>query len=411
MTEPAITLHDERLRQVLALRDWLLGEAHEIKDPNVILEGLCLKLIDAGLPIDQATSAVELRHAERAANSRIWEPGSPAREHLYAHDRGSEATGKRPLAEAHRLNDWVFTWLPSTADETYDIVAPLKEAGFTHHIAIPVALPNGMRNGFTFATRAAQGFSAQDVAVLRSIFPTLAALQEILALRRVMREVMRMYVGHEPHLRILSGDVRRGEVLRIRAAILFADMRDFTALSSKLSEEAATALVNDYYDCIVPPIDERGGEVLKFMGDGILAIFRAGEDADVEACMRAFAAAWAGLLKVAHHKKKSNEIPFDVGIALHFGNAAYGNVGSGARLDYTVIGRDVNLAARIANLCCNLNQTLLLSNAFQQRLSEHELRKLGEFKLKGFDLDQTVFAPVGIQSDPILTAEYSKVKS
>ncbi|MGD0530718.1 MAG: hypothetical protein ABSA62_00180 [Methyloceanibacter sp.] len=92
-------------------------------------------------------------------------------------------------------------------------------------------LPNGMRNGFTFATRAPRGFSGQDVAVLRSIFPTLAAIQEILALQRVMREVMRMYVGDEPHLGILSGDVRRGEVLRIRAAIPFADMRDFTGFN------------------------------------------------------------------------------------------------------------------------------------------------------------------------------------
>ena len=92
-----------------------------------------------------------------------------------------------------------------------------------------------------------------------------------------------MYVGDEPHLRILSGDVRRGEILRIRAAILFADMRDFTGLTSHLPEEAATALVNEYYDCIVPPIEERKGEVLKFMGDGILAIFRAGESGDVEA--------------------------------------------------------------------------------------------------------------------------------
>src|SRR4029077_9550307 len=141
--------------------------------------------------------------------------------------------------------------------------------------------------------------------------------------------------------------------------------------------------------------DQRAGEVLKFMGDGILAIFRPGEDADSEACLRAFAAARAGMLRVArHNRERDGSISFEVGIALHFGHAAYGNVGSGARLDYTVIGRDVNLAARIANLCCKLNQTLLLSNAFQQRLSEHELRKLGEFKLKGFDLDQTVFAPV-----------------
>ena len=393
-SEFAATLSNERLRLTLAVRDWLVGEAHEISDPNVIIEGLCLKLRDAGVPIDQAVSAVEFRHAERAANARIWEFGSPAREHIYGHDRGSEATGKRPLAEAHRLNEWIFSWLPDMPDDAYDIVAPLKAAGYTHHIAVPVVLPNGMRNGFTFATRAKQGFSDQDIAVLRSILPTLAALQEILALRRVMREVMRMYVGNEPHLRILSGDVRRGEVLRIRAAILFADMRDFTGLTSHLSEEAATALVNDYYDCIVPPIDERGGEVLKFMGDGILAIFRPGEDADIEACLRAFAAARAGLLRVARNHERDGSVSFEVGIALHFGHAAYGNVGSGARLDYTVIGRDVNLAARIADLCADLGEHLILSDAFQSRLSEQDLRNLGAFSLKGVDEAQTLFAPV-----------------
>src|SRR5262249_54290027 len=123
--------------------------------------------------------------------------------------------------------------------DAYDIVAPLKAAGYTPHLAAPVVLPNGMHNGFIFATRTPSGFSDEDVAVLRSIFPTLAALQEVLALQRVMREVMRMYVGDEPHLRILSGDVRRGEVLRIlRAAMLFADMRDFTGLTSHLPEEA-----------------------------------------------------------------------------------------------------------------------------------------------------------------------------
>jgi adenylate cyclase len=394
-SEFAATLSNERLRLTLAVRDWLVGEAHDISDPNVIIESLCLKLRDAGVPIDQAVSAVEFRHAERAANARIWEFGSPAREYIYGHDRGSEATGKRPLAEAHRINEWIFSWLPDMPDDAYDIVGPLKAAGYTHHIAVPVVLPNGMRNGFTFATRARRGFSEQDIAVLRSILPTLAALQEILALRRVMREVMRMYVGNEPHLRILSGDVRRGEVLRIRAAILFADMRDFTQLTSHLPEEAATALVNEYYDCIVPPIDERGGEVLKFMGDGILAIFRAGETGDIEACMRAFAAARAGLLKVeGRHEKRGSAPSFDVGIALHFGNAAYGNVGSGARLDYTVIGHDVNLASRIADLCGRLGEHLLLSHSFQCRLSEHELRNLGGFALKGIDAEQTVFAPV-----------------
>jgi adenylate cyclase len=391
---PAEILSHERLRQALAVRDWLLGEAREIRDPNVILEGLSLKLRDAGVPVDRSISAIELRHAERAANARIWEWGGGAREQVFAHTRGSESTGKRPLAEAHRLNQWIFSRIPELADDVYDIVAPLKAAGYTHHIAIPVVLPNGMRNGFTFATKAPEGFTDEDVAVLRTIMPTLAALQEILALHRVMREVMRMYVGDEPHRRILSGDVRRGEVLRIRAAMLFADMRNFTGITGAMSEEEATELVNQYYDCIVPPIDERGGEVLKFIGDGILAIFRAGENNEVEACWRGLAAARAGLETVGRRNSEGRAgVRFEVGIGLHFGDAAYGNVGSRARLDYTVIGRDVNLAARVASLCGQLNQPLLMSEAFRTQLADANLRPLGAFKLKGVEREETIFAP------------------
>ena len=143
-----------------------------------------------------------------------------------------------------------------------------------------------------------------------------------------------------------------------------------------------------------PPIEDRGGEVLKFMGDGILAIFRAGESGEVEACMRAFGAARAAQLRVGDRNKKRDGAPcFEVGIALHFGNAAYGNVGSGERLDYTVIGRDVNLASRIADLCGRLGECLILSEPFQSRLSEHELRSLGTFPLKGVDQPQAIFAP------------------
>src|SRR4051812_13168120 len=110
LTAPAAAdiLSHERLRQSLAVRDWLLGEARGIRDPNVILEGLCLKLRDAGVPIDHAVSAIELRHAERAANARVWERGGRAHEDVFAHERGSEASGRRPLAEAHRLNEWVL---------------------------------------------------------------------------------------------------------------------------------------------------------------------------------------------------------------------------------------------------------------------------------------------------------------
>jgi len=388
--DPVAGLADQRFRRAVAIRDWLLGEAREITDPNVILEGLCLRLRDAGVPIDRGISAIELRHAEAAANARIWEHGTgAAREHLFAHGQdGSALTGRRPLAVAHERDEWLRLRLAETPDDAYYMVADLKARGYVDHVSIPVVLLNGMRCGFTFATKSAAGFSDDDIAVLRTVFPALAALMEILvAVHRIMREVLGMYVGHEPHRRILSGDVRRGEVLRIRAAILFADMRNYTGLTSSMPAEAATDLVNQYYDCIVPPVDERGGEVLKFIGDAVLAIFRAGEGEETEACWRAYAAAQAGLVNVDAQQS------FEVGIALHFGETAYGNVGSGARLDYTVIGRDVNLAARIASLCGAEQRRLLVSSAFKRHIEGAGLKPLGTFDLKGLPEPEEVFEP------------------
>ena len=197
-----------------------------------------------------------------------------------------------------------------------------------------------------------------------------------------------MYVGEEPHQRILSGDVKRGDVSSIRSAILFADMRDFTALTAPMGAAETTALLNVYYDCIVPHIEGNGGEVLKFMADGILGIFRAQADG-ANAAARALLGAKQGLAAVA-----ANEIEptFEVGIALHVGEVAYGNVGSGMRLDYTVIGRDVNLASRIAGLCGALRQPLLVSSAFRQLTPAESYEDCGAHRLKGLAEPETIFA-------------------
>ncbi len=396
LTKTTAKLPEDRFRQAVAIRDWLLGDARQISDPNIILEGLCLKLRDAGVAVDRGVSAVELRHSEQAANARVWERGKGAKEHLYSHAEGMASAHRRPLAVAHERGEWLSLWLPDLTDEEYYMVGDLKAAGYVHHLSIPVEMLNGMRNGFTFATKRPTGFSAEDVAVLRVVYPTLAGLMEILALHRILREVLRMYVGEEPHRRILSGDVRRGEVLRIKAAIVFADMRSYTQLTSAMALEDATDLVNQYYDCVVPAVESRGGEVLKFIGDGILAIFRAPEGHAAEACWRAYATATAALTAVdERNAAPPGGVPFEVGIALHLGEVAYGNVGSGARLDYTVIGRDVNLGARVADLCGPLERRLLVTAEFAAQLRGIALDSLGAHPLKGLPEPEEVLTPSG----------------
>jgi adenylate cyclase len=388
--EPPISaqLPPDVLVQAHGLIDYMLGDALQATDADIVLTEMSERIRAAGVPLDRATSIVRLLHAEAAASARFWERGQGARSYAFpfSHDPNDEYD-KSPAAEVHRTREWLVLWLPDTADDAYNLVPELKEAGLTHYIMMPVFMANGMSNTFSFATRSKEGFSDLDFAFFRVVFPAIAACQEILTTHRIMGEVIRMYVGNEPYERILSGDVHRGQVTRIKSAILFADMHRFTELTADMEAEEATQLLNDYYDCIVPWIEKNGGEVLKFMGDGILAIFRAAEDENLT-CNKAATSAHEALNAVREYSGKHS---FDVGIALHFGDVAFGNIGSGTRLDYTIIGRDVNLASRVASLCGTLDEKLLISEAFCQRVKGEETRSLGRFGLKGLRDEEEIF--------------------
>lgn len=376
-----------------ALVAWLQGDARAVADPNDILTGLCERLDAAGMPVDRATSAIQVLNSESLGVARVWRRGEGAREAILSYgDEQRRQLAATPFRAAHDTGRWVDLWLADTPDETFDIVPELKADGFTHYICVPVKFINGMENAFSFVTRHAEGFSDDDRALIRFIMPALGGLMEVLALNRILNEVVRLYVGDEPRQRILAGDVHRGEVTRIDSAILFADMRGFTSLSMDLSAEAVTGLLNRYYDCVAPHVEAEGGEVLKFIGDGILAIFRADPD-EASACKRALAAARAALDAVDAQTGDEADTPkFEIGIGLHLGEAAYGNVGSGQRLDFTVIGRDVNIASRIDSLSSTLGERLLVSERFAETAGHASLRDLGMFDLKGVSDPQRVYA-------------------
>lgn len=386
-------LSPEQLRQVIDIRDFMLGPGRLNPNPTDTLRQMSERFVAAGVPLDRSVTIVTILHAESAASVRMWESDNGTSDFAYPYAPGPRSLyDTSPSALAHKHKCWVRFNPQQVTNETFGVIPELKEAGFNDYVCVPVFLVNGMQNVFTFATKKPSGFSARDIAFLYSSFPAIAACQEILVVHRMLREVTRIYVGEEPHRRILAGDVHRGSVTRIRSAILFADMRDFTALTADMSAEAATALLNDYYDCIVPAIEENGGEVLKFIGDGILAIFRA-EDDGSGARGRALIAAQAGLLAVASGDN-SAATRFEVGIALHFGEVAYGNVGSGARLDYTVIGRDVNLASRIAGLCREVDRVLLVSSGFREGLPDLKFVECGRYPLKGLEEPELIYSPI-----------------
>lgn len=375
-----------------AIRNWLIGEARFIDDPDLVVEGFVRRLIDAGLPLERMASAIPTLYAMRSGLGRHWTPEDGVTTQEFPWD-SEDIYESSPFYQAHQTRAWVNFRLDDIDDSAFEIVPELRSNGFTHYICMPVFFRDGTEGGLTFATRHAGGFSDSDMALLRAIEDAMAILLEVNRVWILLSETLRMYVGEEPQTRILSGQVRRGDVVHIRSAIVFADMRGFTALSGPMSGEETVALLNRYFDCVVPPIEETKGDVLKYIGDGVLAIFRAGEDGH-SACTKALAAAREIVQRVEQDKAEADPaVRFDIKIALHFGEVAYGNIGSGARLDYTVVGGSVNLASRLADLAGKLDHHVLVSSDFASHLPDHAFTAMGEHELRGVSEPQKIFAP------------------
>lgn len=380
------------LERARGIQEWLIGEARFIDDPDLVVEGFVHRLLDAGLPLERMASAIPTLYAVRSGLGRHWTPEDGVTTQEFPWD-SEDIYESSPFYQAHQTRAWINFRLDEVDDSVFGIIPELRSSGFTHYICMPVFFRDGTEGGLTFATRQDGGFSDSDIALLRNIEDAMAILLEVNRVWILLSETLRMYVGEEPQTRILSGQVRRGDVVHIRSAIVFADMRGFTALSGQMSGEETVALLNRYFDCVVPPIEETQGDVLKYMGDGVLAIFRAEQDGHA-ACTKALAAAREIVKRVERDRAQVDPAArFDIKIALHFGEVAYGNIGSGARLDYTVVGGSVNLASRIADLAGNLEHHVLVSSDFASRLPEQDFTAMGEHKLRGVAEPQEVFAP------------------
>ncbi len=378
---------------VALVADWLTRNARRKDMPSERIAMLCDRLLALGLPLDRYGSSTEVLDAEHDSVSRLWVKGKGVTTRTYVRS-GDEDSGylTSPFYEAARTGRTVELRLPGTDDSRFGIVAEFKADGYTHYLCVPIPLMSGGHGWVTFATRQASGFSVRDVAALARLLPAIAILIDLRSTWLSLDKLLRTYVGDEPHRAILRGNTKRGQVSTIRSAILFADMRDSIGRTADLDAVAAVGVFNALFDCLVPPIESRSGEVLKYMGDGLLAIFRDGPDGD--AADRALAAAQDALATLkARNLAHPEEPPIEAGIALHYGEAAYGNVGSGLRLDFTVIGKDVGLTSRIANLNRPLDQPVLMSRDFVSRL-HGPAAQVGSFAVRGFRDLVTVFRPL-----------------
>jgi adenylate cyclase len=271
----------------------------------------------------------------------------------------------------------------------FAVTRDLRMQGVTDYLAVPLLFASGAVHGATFATEHPGGFADAQIAAIESVVAPLARVAENRMLERTASILLDTYVGNSAGSRILAGQIRRGDTVAIRAAIWLSDMRGFTRLADRLPPQTLVDMLNRYFDCQLPAIAKHGGEVLKFMGDGLLAIFpiAAGDEHARQVCDNALAAAHEARAAIA---SDSFEGGVRFGLALHVGEVLYGNIGSGDRLDFTCIGPAVNLAARIEKLTGELNRTILASEEFEHYCSSRFV-PVGEFELRGFGLTRAVF--------------------
>ncbi|MEM0907802.1 MAG: adenylate/guanylate cyclase domain-containing protein [Pseudomonadota bacterium] len=389
-----------------AIVDWILSEGVTFETP-VLVESLAHRLLRLGLPLDRFSIALGLLNPSLLAAGFIWRPGQKMTFSQFGYDnRDSGLYERSPFKRAHDTGEWVHIDLANTPDEAYGVVPDLRKEGITHYYAIPMRYRPGVsteegwriagRMTMTLATKGAHDFSPEHLQLIADILPALAVAAEIRTLYSTFNEVLSAYVGREPAEQIVQGSIHRGEVTEVRAAILVADLRGFTHLSTQLPPEATADVINRYYDVVVPAIEARGGQVLKFIGDAVLATFPAARLGDAGAILAALDASRAALdTKVDPYVNGERRFPITFGIAVHFGEAVYGNVGSGDRLDFTVIGRDVNVAARIAALCSRLGRNYLVSEAVAEvgRANGHLMTDAGSFDVRGLQQPLRVFVP------------------
>jgi adenylate cyclase len=279
--------------------------------------------------------------------------------------------------------------------EEFPIYRELRAEGATDYLAAPLIFTDGAVHVATWSTQQPGGFADAQIAGIETIVRPLARVAEVRALRRTAANLLDTYVGHNAGERILAGRIRRGHTETIHSVIWLSDMRGFTSLADRLPPQTLVDLLNRYFDCQVPAIIEHGGEVLKYMGDGLLAIFPLQESkADMrEACARALTAArqaQANIDAMDTSKDIGRAHGIRFGLALHLGEVLYGNIGSGNRLDFTCIGPAVNLAARLEKVAAGLGRSIVLSAEFAQYASA-DLEPLGEFAVAGFSAPQRAF--------------------
>jgi adenylate cyclase len=371
---------------------WLASSA---PTPIQVLTETCERITAAGVPLWRVGAFVKTLHPDAYGRSFVWRPGADVVISTAGFDLPeSPQFTQSPLAILYASGHEVRYRLDDPESRRFPFFDDMREEGVTDYIALPMQFTDGTMHATSWTTRAPGGFADEHLIALRAIIQPFARLAEIFAMRRTAAALLDTYVGNRAGERIWAGQIRRGHAEAMQAAIWLSDLRGFTALSDRLAARTVVDILNQYFDCQVPAIRKQGGEILKFMGDGLLAVFPIAKDGSNlgEVCARVLEAAREARASVDAMRYPVGEGSerFRFGVALHIGEILFGNIGGTSRLDFTCIGPAVNLAARLEKIAGKLSRTVVASAAFAG-VSRDGWSELGEFPIAGFSKTQRVF--------------------
>jgi adenylate cyclase len=366
--------------------EWLNAGAPPAQRSQDVLQQLCRRLVEQGLPLYRVAVFVRTLHPNVAGRGFIWHEPSNVVEIITA-ELGIQETDtylKSPVRVVFTEHVEVRRRIgPGALD--FPILDELREEGASDFLALPVRFLNGEVHAASFVTRRVGGFTEQELTALRQIMPPFSRVAEIYAWKRTARNILDAYLGEQTGEKVLAGQIRRGDSEDIRAVIWFCDLRDSTPLADSMSRADFLGLLNQFFECVLGPVLEHKGEVLRFIGDAALAIFPV-PHGDVheraEASRRAVQAATAAIERMTAFNAKRAQ-PLRFGIGLHVGHVLYGNIGTPTRIEFTVIGAAANEAARIEGFCKTLDVPLVLSEPVARHVPD--CVSLGRHRLRGVE--------------------------
>ena len=376
--------------------DWLIDGAKPATDnPKEWLRVLSQRMVDCGLPIHRVAMFVRPLHPNVAARAFYWREDTATVE-VSDEEHGFMSTDEylsNPIPAVTHTRQPIRRRLCDRGTRVdFPVLHKLRKDGFTDYLIMPLEFIDGEVHAFSVATKRAGGFTDDQVGALQRVMPAVTRIVEILGLTRKARNILEAYLGRHAGRKVLQGRIQRGDTEKLHAVIWFCDLRESTSFADSMGAEAFLAMLNEYFDAVLGPVMDRGGEVLSFIGDAALAIFPVAQDL-ADAATRAVTAAMDAISRmriVNDRREKAGSAPLRFGIGLHLGELLYGNVGTRSRITFTVVGAAANEAARIEALCETLDASPLVSEQVASQVPL-EWRSLGRHRLRGVGKPIKVF--------------------